>query len=338
MRALIQKIWYESDKTVLWFLYPLSWLYGFFFIVRKELYSIGLLPTKPIPVPLIVVGNITVGGTGKTPVVIALVSYLQSKGFQPGVVSRGYGGNADDFPLLVSSQSPVSETGDEPMLIFKRTGVPVVIDPNRSRAAQLLALDGACDVIVSDDGLQHVAMERDFEIIVIDGQRLFGNEKLLPVGPLREPITRLKYSDLFVLNSPNTESITYVQNLLGFGNRQLVSLELKGEPIKTVGQKTMMNMLPIGERVHAVAAIGNPERFFSSLENLGFTIIRHIFKDHYVYKESDFEFDDDLSIIMTEKDAIKCADFENENLYFLPVSAHLDDSFFVSIDSFLNIK
>jgi len=336
MKAFVQKAWYESKRLDLWFLLPFSVLFRVLFLIRKFFYKSGLLPTITVPAPLIVVGNITVGGTGKTPVVIALVNYLKQKGFQPGVVSRGYGGTANDFPLLVSGNSPVSETGDEPMLIFKSTGVPVLIDPKRARAAKLLTLDGACDVIISDDGLQHFAMGRDFEIIVVDGERLFGNQQLLPVGPLREPIDRLKFSDLIVINTPKKKAEEFVKQFTG--NKSVVEMTLQRSSVVGVSSNNLGQVPQPGTKVHAVAGIGNPQRFFSTLEEMGFNIIKHVFEDHYDFKESDFNFSDSLPIIMTEKDAMKCFSFKNDKLWCLPVTADLDESFYKEIDKFLEIK
>lgn len=336
MKAFLEKAWYQQARNPLWFLYPLSILFRILFLLRKIFYKSGLLPITSIPVPLIVVGNITVGGTGKTPTVIALVNYLKSKGFRPGVVSRGYGGTATDFPLLVSSQSPVSETGDEPMLIFKSTGVPVVIDPRRARAAKLLSFEGACDVIISDDGLQHFAMARDFEIIVVDGERLLGNEKLLPMGPLREPANRLADSDLVVVNTPKAGAINYISQLAK--SKPIVELSLERETLEAVNHNNMGELPIPNTQVHAVAGIGNPKRFFSSLEAMGFDIIPHPFDDHYDFKESDLYFSDGLPVIMTEKDAIKCSAFKNDKLWYLPVTAHLGEKFYTSINQFLDIQ
>jgi len=182
-------------------------------------------------------------------------------------------------------------------------------------------------------------MDRDFEIIVIDGQRLFGNRKLLPVGPLREPISKLERSDLLIINTPRQSALDYIKNLVSVNEHlSLSSMELETNPIETVSQNSIVNLNPLAGKVHGVAGIGNPDRFFTTLESLGFTIIRHVFDDHYHYKANDLEFGDDLPVIMTEKDAIKCSNFESEKLYFLPISAQLDEHFFATIDQFLQIN
>ena len=339
MRDFFQKAWYPQRSSKagikLWYFLPLMYLYQLLFFVKKSLYRFGLLPTYSSPVPVIVVGNISVGGTGKTPLVIELVNYLKVMGFQPGVVSRGYGGKAESYPQLVNGSSSSTEIGDEPMLIFKKSGVPVVIDPNRSRAVSLLAADGACDVIISDDGLQHFAMHRDFEIAVIDGDRLLGNGYLLPVGPLRETVERLNFVDMLVCNQGRKTEYDF------FKSRDLhpvYSMYFHTKNLEPLPNTSLRETPVPGNRIHAVAGIGNPDRFFSSLESLGFVVIPHVFDDHHLFSENDLKFDDDLAIIMTEKDAVKCDGLLNPGLWYLPVYAQLPPAFYEHINSFLNIR
>jgi len=339
MRDFFQKIWYHPDKKVPWYLYPVSWLYIALFSLRKFVFDMGIIYVPPIPVPVIVIGNITVGGTGKTPLVIELVNYLKEKGFRPGVVSRGYKGLAEDFPFFVSHTNRVIDTGDEPMLIYQRTQVPVVIDPQRSRAAKLLAYEAQCDVIISDDGLQHYKLDRHFEIVVVDSQRIFGNKKRLPAGPLREKIQRINDFDLLVINGNNTSEERLLSNLKR--NMPLTYMHLNAGLIENVRRSNVKAMATFSAstgKIHAVAGIGNPERFFEMLKKMDFDIIPHAFPDHHYFTEQDLIFDDDLPVIMTEKDAVKCADFDLYNLWFLPVSVELDESFYQSINRFMSIK
>ncbi len=338
-RKYIETAWYQDGANRLWFLYPFMFLYRLLFLVRTLLYK-TIFRAVSVPVPLIVVGNLTVGGTGKTPVVIALTEYLKEKGFNPGVVSRGYGGHADFYPLLVNAQSKVEECGDEPLLIFTRTGVPVAVDPKRSRAASFLVYDVGCDVIISDDGLQHLAMDRDFEIVVLDAKRAFGNGYCLPVGPLREGKNRLKSVDLLVLNHGSDQGLELNKGLtnLQVDDTPRVNMQLQVKALKAIRDEGF-SIYPVkGDRVHAVAGIGNPERFFATLEAEGYELVRHVFEDHYPYKREDLDFGDELSIIMTEKDAVKCRDFEIDNLWYLSVDGVIDKAFYKDIDSFLSVK
>jgi tetraacyldisaccharide 4'-kinase len=239
------------------------------------------------------------------------------------------------FPLLVNGSSTAEDVGDEPVLIYKRTGVPVVIDPNRSRAVELLAANGACDFIISDDGMQHFAMHRDLEIAVIDGERLLGNGYLLPVGPLREKPNRLLSVDMLVCNNSADKLDVFFEesNLEHVHEMRFIAGTVEPLP------NTQFRIMPdINNAVHAVAGIGNPERFFASLAALGFNVIPHAFSDHHIFQESDLEFGDDLVIIMTEKDAVKCEELLNPRLWFLPIEAQLPEQFYKQINNFLNIR
>jgi len=317
-------IWYSNSSKKYLFL-PLTLLYRSLLAIRKILYDLGLFKKHYFPVPVVVVGNITVGGTGKTPLVIALVGKLQQEGFKPGVVSRGYGSLAPAYPFFVDASSSVDHAGDEPYLIAVRTNVPVVIDPHRYRAVNYLIQQCNCDVIITDDGLQHYALARDVEIAVIDGQRQLGNGHCLPMGPLREPRSRLRSVDYTVFNGEGvTSNPTERQSIM----------VLKAGDFQALDNSSCLSAgeWELSTRVHAVAGIGNPQRFYLTLRQLGFTVIEHDFSDHHKFSEKDFQFYDDLPIIMTEKDAVKARTLnELKNCWYLPVEGHLELEFTQSL-------
>ncbi len=264
--------------------------------------------------PVIVVGNITVGGTGKTPLVIWLADYLSAQGIKPGVICRGHGGTGKG-PVLVSETSEPFLVGDEAVLLARRCGCPVVAGRKRLQAARWLCRKFPCQVILSDDGLQHYALPRTIEIVVIDGVRRFGNGRLLPAGPLREPAGRVEEADLIVSHG-NARAEEWEMNLTGgrainlCHPRQARSLDaFKGRP------------------VHALAGIGHPQRFFQNLRDAGMEVIPHVFPDHHRYNEQDICFSDDLPVLMTEKDAVKCFAFARENDWYVPVAAEIDEKF-----------
>jgi tetraacyldisaccharide 4'-kinase len=312
------RAWYGDSRWIYWLL-PLSWLFSFISHIRK--FFLIRFFQKKLSVPVIVVGNISVGGTGKTPLIIELVKYLQQQGFNPGVVSRGYGGSAVQYPLVLNDQSTAFETGDEPLLIFRATRCLICVSPDRVAAAQKLVEEG-CTHILSDDGLQHYRLGRAIEIAVVDGERLFGNEKLLPVGPLREPVARLKSVDLIVINSPAKKGLLsgfhhiYSMNIQPLSWRNLLSQE-------TVSLKD----ISFKSQIHAVAGIGNPERFFKTLDGLSLSYYAHYFSDHYKFSPVDFEIYHDEIVVMTEKDAVKCSQFAKKNWYSLVVGAQLNERF-----------
>lgn len=269
------------------------------------------------PVPVIVVGNLSVGGTGKTPVVIWLAQTLRARGYTPGIVSRGYGGSGQ-----LSAVQPTSSpelVGDEPVLIAARTQCPVWVGRDRSAAVQrLLTGNPQVDVIISDDGLQHYRLARDCEIVVIDAGRQFGNRLMLPAGPLREPPSRLDSVDAIVSNGTDH----------GEHTDHAFSMRLQGDafvnlldPAKRQSHETFRNM-----RLHAVAGIGNPERFFTHVRNLGLSFTAHAFTDHHAFTVSDLDFRDADAVLMTEKDAIKCSRFARRKWWSLPVDAHIDSA------------
>lgn len=300
--------WYRGDLW-LWVLRPLEVLFRTIAFLRRQSFRHGLLNIWLPPVPTIVIGNITVGGTGKTPIVIALVEALQASGIRVGVVSRGYGASDTQFPHVVTATSTAAQCGDEPLLIVRRTGAPCVVDPNRVGAAQTLLEHFDVDVLLSDDGLQHYALGRHMEIAVVDANRGLGNGFCLPAGPLREPASRLRTVD-FVLQRGGTKvesAVTYQQgalvNLHSQEERELASLA--------------------GERVYGVAGIGQPEQFFTSLKAAGLEVESHIFVDHHRYSAEDFMGLTDRPLLMTEKDAVKCAGLVGSNAWYLRISAKL---------------
>ncbi|WP_394125770.1 tetraacyldisaccharide 4'-kinase [Vibrio hepatarius] len=310
---MIEKIWFENHpiKYLLWpLLWPLSVLFGWVSRNRRHQYQTGKKASYRPPVPVIVVGNITAGGNGKTPVVIWLVEKLQQLGYKPGVVSRGYGAKAPSYPLTVEADTSPKHCGDEPKLIYKRTGAPVSVSPVRSDAVKAL-LKQDVDIIITDDGLQHYALERDIEIVVIDGKRRFGNECLIPLGPLRESVERLSEVDLLITNGgqalDNEASMSLVPT-------HAVNL-LTGERVAVTELK---------ESLVAMAGIGHPPRFFNTLTQLGATpVVAQGFADHKDFEPSQLEAlaTQGKHLIMTEKDAVKCAHYAKENWWYLPVNA-----------------
>ena len=292
IRQSIEKAWY--GKPGLWrVLWPLARLYQS--IARRR--QSGLQRDLCHGLPVIVVGNLSVGGTGKTPVVQALVKYLQQAGWRVGLVSRGYGGSAPQYPLWVDPSTPVEHSGDEAALLVQTTGAPMAVAPVRSEAVAMLARQDWCDVVISDDGLQHYAMPRVWEIAVVDGQRGFGNGYCLPLGPLREPLDRLETVDCIWVNGHKADPA-----LPGRSFR----LETQAlEPLYDAPAASPASLPARKTPVHAIAGIGNPGRFFNTLSTLGFETITHIFPDHHRYQTSDLPEEDGLPLMMTEKDAVK---------------------------------
>jgi len=293
----IEQIWYNGGIGMIPLL-PLSWLFRCLIMVRRTLYQHGWLTVNHFSAPLIVVGNITVGGTGKTPFVIWLVNFLRDKGYRPGIVSRGYGGGATEWPQAMMADSNPALVGDEAVLLAQRCHCPMVVSPHRSDAVRMLLNDFDCDIVIADDGLQHYAMGRDIEIVMIDGQRRFGNGQLLPAGPLRESVTRLKDVDLCLTNG---DPLTVNEYRMTLGRSCLYNLQ---SPEK----KDELSVLK-GKKVHAIAGIGYPEKFFTLLKDAGVEVIAHPFPDHHAYSIDDLNFGDDKMVVMTEKDAVKCASF-----------------------------
>ncbi|NBI39915.1 tetraacyldisaccharide 4'-kinase [[Haemophilus] felis] len=305
------RFWYKK-VGLHWLLLPLSALFWLISQIRKALYQQGFLRSYRAPVPVIIVGNLTVGGNGKTPVVIWLVQQLQQQGLKVGVISRGYGSQSKIYPLLVNEHSDPILAGDEPVLIAKRTKVPVCISPNRQQAIELLLETQNIDVIISDDGLQHYKLQRDLEIVVIDGERQFGNGFLLPAGPLRELPTRLKQVDLIISNG---KLCAYSDTLMQLKPQYAVNLK--------TGEKRAISDFIQG---NAIAGIGNPTRFFTMLEQLGIVLKRtKAFQDHQAYSLAQLcKFDKNTPLFMTEKDAVKCVQFTQENWWAIPIEAQIN--------------
>jgi len=303
------RIWYSPAAPAA--LRPLASLYG---KVAADVAQRRKAGAVQLPVPVIVVGNITVGGTGKTPFVLWLVERLLAQGWRPGVISRGYGGCSPEYPLRVSATTDPAWSGDEPALIARRIGVPVAVAPDRVAAARLLIDRGEVDILVTDDGLQHYRLGRDLEICVVDGSRGLGNGALLPAGPLREPPARLREVDLVVVNGGGwrPEGVPALDMRLRIG---------EARPLGGGDPRPLSSFA--GARVNAVAGIGNPERFFVSLRAAGIEVVPHPFPDHHRFTDIDLAFDDRLPLLMTEKDAVKCAGLAQPHHWYVPAQAQI---------------
>ncbi|QSX32395.1 tetraacyldisaccharide 4'-kinase [Shewanella avicenniae] len=313
MEAFVNRIWYQNH-WLKWLLWPLSWLFGLISGVRRQLFRIGLKPVEQLPVPVLLVGNITVGGSGKTPLVIYLIELLRQQGYHPGVISRGYGSEQQQ-PRIVSTQALAKEVGDEPAMIVARTQVPMAVGQDRIATAKLLLAEHKVDIIISDDGLQHYRLGRDIELLVLDGKRQLGNGMLLPAGPLREGKWRLSTVDFIVENGAKQDSPTRF------------AMQLSADKLQPLQRDNSPSCEP--KRIKAIAGIGNPQRFFDTLTELGYDIAQtKIFADHHPYSAADFAVNEaELALVMTEKDAIKCREFTLKNGWYLPVDARLSDEF-----------
>ena len=312
VQSWLNRMWYER-ATPLWWLVPLSMAYGAVSALRRFAYAKRLFRSTRLACPVVVVGNLSVGGTGKTPLVCWLVSNLERRGLKPGIVMRGYGGSSAGVQLIESTDDP-GVVGDEALLLARRTRVPVAIGRDRPAAAQLL-IERGCGVIVSDDGLQHYALRRDCEIVVIDGDRRFGNGWLLPAGPLRESRARLDTADAVVVN----------------GGRALIdgafSMRLEANNAAALrGGLTQALRDFAGSRVHAIAGIGHPERFFNMLRAHGIEVRGHALADHARIRREDILFTDRNPVLMTEKDAVKCGGMADERHWCVPVNATFEGS------------
>lgn len=310
----LQSHWYRITPLHL-ILVPLSLLFRLLVALRVGLYQLGIFTRHKLSVPVVIVGNLTVGGTGKTPLTIWLAQQLIARGRNPIIVSRGYGGTIQQ-PQQVFAASDAQQVGDEPLLLAQRNLCPVWVGANRATTARAALLaHPSCDVVLCDDGLQHYRLQRDFEIALIDGSRLFGNGWLLPAGPLREPITRLQSVDAIVVNGGTAASAQYAMQLTGAIFHNLL------DPGKTITADDLQ-----ATRNHAVAGIADPQRFFRQLESLAITAIPHPFPDHHAYCANDLQFADCDALLMTEKDAVKCAAFADERYWVLRVDAQLDSA------------
>jgi tetraacyldisaccharide 4'-kinase len=313
----LTELWYRERAWVS-LLQPLAWLYGAALALRRRAYAGGWLRTESAGRPVVVVGNLTVGGTGKTPLTAWLARELGAQGLRVGIVSRGYGGRKGN-PRLVDASSQWRDVGDEPLILARGSGCRVMVGSDRAAAARALA--GDVDVIVADDGLQHLRLARDCQIVVIDGARGFGNGRLLPAGPLREPVARLEQADAVVVNGrPEHASLPAplpARATLGMTlvPREVVRLDGRAAPRPLAAFR--------GQRVHAVAGIGNPARFFAELRAHGLEVIAHPFPDHHPLLAAELAFGDELPVLMTEKDAVKCPALGDPRLWYVPVTAQL---------------
>ena len=304
--------------AVAWLLWPASLLFGMVVFFRRLFFRIHLFKSHKAGIPVIVVGNLTAGGSGKTPLVLRIVELLQEHKWRPGIVARGYGGSAaakGGAPKEASIASDPAEVGDEPILLARRSGCPVWVAPARNAACRALrAQHPECDVIVTDDGLQHYALARDIEICVVDG-RGFGNGFLLPAGPLREPPSRLSSVDAVIAHE--------CSDFKGY------KMELQGENLVRVTDAHDIRSVKsfAGQKVHALAGIGDPQRFFRQLARFGLQVVPHPFADHHPFVAGDLDFGDQAPVVMTEKDAVKCKRLAKPNHWVFPVNASLDSAF-----------
>ncbi|MCK0164650.1 tetraacyldisaccharide 4'-kinase [Marinobacter sp. S6332] len=328
MTSLVDRLWYGKGRPLL-LLTPLSWLYRTIAEARRR--KAVEVQTKKLGVPVVVVGNITAGGTGKSPLTAWLVSAMKAEGWRPVVLSRGYGGKASDYPLLVTEDTLPSLAGDEPVMLAQAGRVPVIVDPDRRRAASF-ALDNALgDVLISDDGLQHYRLPRDIELSVFDGSRGIGNGALIPVGPLREPISRLDSVDFVIVNgamATDDEGKVPPEALSGIRHRQMYAMSLK--PTRLVNLKTGEVRAPEslqGQKIRAIAGIGNPTRFFDTLKGLGAKLIAVPFPDHHRFRPEDLGSESGHMLVMTAKDGVKCSGFAPDNAWVLYVEASLPEAF-----------
>jgi len=305
----------------------LSAVYGTSIALRRRLYHSGLKRVGHVDVPVIVVGNIVAGGTGKTPLVIALVNRLRAAGWTPGVASRGHGRTDAKTPRWVDAGSDAASSGDEPLLIAHSTGAKVRVDRDRLAAAKALAKAG-CDVIVCDDGLQHYRLARDIEIEVVDARRRYGNGRLLPAGPLREPLERAADCTFRVLNLGVVEDADMAA-AASWGEWPMRLQVIEALPI--LGGRSQSLAAFAGQRVHAVAGIGDPERFFATLRGHGIAVVPHAFPDHHAYQAQDLDFGSPLPVLMTEKDAVKCTAFAQTHWYAVPAQARMPEAFWTAL-------
>ena len=312
----LERNWYQKNwraNPLIWLLAPLTVVFWCISGLRRRAYSSGVKKVESIPVPVIVVGNLSVGGNGKTPLVIRLAQWLKQHGYHPGVISRGYGGKASHYPMAVDVDSAPAVVGDEPVLMRQHLGCPLVVDPKRPRGAQFLVDNYKCNIIICDDGLQHYALGRDIEIVVMDGVRRLGNGCLLPMGPLREGAWRLNEVDFVVANGGEVSNGEY-----------LMSLE-PGRLVNVKYANQSMSLSELKKPVTAVAAIGNPDRFFNLLKSKQLKLKNCVsYADHHQFSESDIPRE---TVLMTEKDAVKCKGFAHDDWWYLPVNAKLTEQF-----------
>lgn len=310
LRCALEQAWFNGARWTL-LLTPLEWMFRGAVRIRRACYRVGLLRSFKAPVPVIVVGNLSVGGNGKTPIVIALATALSQRGLRVGIVSRGHGASDSRKPYRVDEASTVADCGDEALLLYRRTGCPCVTARSRPNAVRFLLAQTHVDIILSDDGLQHYALARELEVVVYDLYRGFGNGRCLPAGPLREPLARLAEASWVLSRGIDTRADVPLEPDC------LVNLESC--------RQFPFNTQALGREVYAVAGIGNPEGFMQSLRAQGFEVEARVFPDHHHFSPSDFSLLSERPIIMTEKDAVKCRGFAGSNAWFLRVSARLPE-------------
>jgi len=320
--------WWYDGAPVPWTARLLAPLYGAVAGLRRGLYRRGWLRRRQVPVPVIVVGNITAGGTGKTPLTIELVERLREAGWKPGVASRGYGRDDAGTARWITPDLAPGLGGDEPVLIAWKTGVPVRVDQDRVAAARALLAAG-CDVVVCDDGLQHYRLARDIEIEVVDAQRRYGNGLLMPAGPLREPVARARDCDFRVVNLGQASDGEQAPLASGFGEWTMRLRIDRARPLRGGRERSLQGFA--GQRVHAVAGIAHPQRFFQMLRARGIGVVPHAFADHHRYQPADLSFGSELPVLMTEKDAVKCKTFATDWHYAVPLQAELPAAFWVAL-------
>jgi tetraacyldisaccharide 4'-kinase len=336
LHKFVDLIWYKKNIFV-FLLWPCAIIFKFIAFLRRNYQQ--KFQQKRFSTPIIVVGNISVGGVGKTPLVIAIAQKLTEKGLKVGIVSRGYKASLQDYPYLVKIQDTADLVGDEPLLLALRSNCPVVIDPNRCRAVDYIIKTSKPDVIISDDGLQHYKMGRIAEIAVIDGSRMFGNGFCLPAGPLREPVSRLDKVDFIIINKSSTnKDISWNLSNACKNFKHIYDMTLEAQSLYSCSTGKITAARQIKSRAIAIAAIGNPDRFFNTIDDLGLKTENKQYPDHYKFTKEDFN-DVEYPIIMTEKDFVKCRDFADDRMFFLRVSAILNDKFWddfmKAIDEFM---
>ncbi|MEA5673188.1 tetraacyldisaccharide 4'-kinase [Pseudomonas sp. MH2] len=314
--------WYQGHPA-LGLLRPLEALYRRVVTRKRARFLSGESASYRAPVPVIVVGNITVGGTGKTPMILWLIEHCRSLGLKVGVVSRGYGAKPPHFPWRVQASQSAVQAGDEPLLIVQRTDVPLMIDPDRSRAVQALLVSEPLDLILCDDGMQHYRLARDLELVLIDAARGLGNGRCLPAGPLREPVERLDDVGAVLHNGATVDP----PRGFAFGLRPSALVNLR------TGERRPLEHFPAGQALHAVAGIGNPQRFFNTLQGLNWQPVPHPFADHAQFDAQSLAFEPPLPLVMTEKDAVKCRDFAGDDWWYLAVDAEPSPSFVAWFDA-----
>lgn len=326
--SFLEQAWYKKAPWLI-VLRPLAWIFQILGYCRRKIQQRASQPQSHT-IPVIIVGNITVGGTGKTPVIMALADHFKDQGIKPGIISRGYGGSSGIYPLAVTTATAVESCGDEALLMAQKTNCPVVVDPDRVSALRYLIDNEDVEVILCDDGLQHYRLHRDMEIAVVDGQRLFGNRQCLPAGPLREPVSRLRTVDYVVING---DAAAELDELATATTMQLVPRFLinlgSGEKRPFAGAPFNM-----GSKIQAVSAIGNSERFYQLLDKLPYQLEKISFPDHHLFCASDFEdsgIDMQQPVVMTEKDAVKCRQFATPNFWYLSVDVKLPQDFLDSL-------